>query len=319
MQNDLLPNMIFKIQTGQISIEPKQVVTVEYYAKLFLESKKPLLKESSYVRYAGIVENQILPLFGKRDVTTIRASELKQWLTYWTANRNNATASYIANTFSAILKEAFYDEILTKNPFDFIKRPQKHTEAAKPFSVSEMQLLIEKAQGWFKNFLALSFLTGLRTGEAVALKWEDIDFKRQELEVKRSRRYGKDIEPKTQKSKRFVPIFDELMPYLENQYERTASLSEYIFLSNLGTPHNDGNRIRDFHWKRLLKEIDMPYKRLYDTRSSFATMMLSSGKFSINHIAQMMGHTTVDMLIHKYNKFIPSEVRQINKSIGLFN
>jgi len=40
-------------------------------------------------------------------------------------------------------------------------------------------------------------------------------------------------------------------------------------------------------------------------------MMLSSGKFSINHIAQMMGHTNVDMLIHKYNKFIPAEVRKI--------
>jgi hypothetical protein len=38
----------------------------------------------------------------------------------------------------------------------------------------------------------------------------------------------------------------------------------------------------------------------------------------INHIAQIMGHTNVDMLIHKYNKFIPAEVRKIDKSIGLF-
>lgn len=81
------------------------------------------------------------------------------------------------------------------------------------------------------------------------------------------------IQLKTQKSKRIVPIFDKFMPY----------------------------------------------KHLYDRRSSFVTIMLSSGKFSINHIAQIIGHTTVDMLIHKYNKFIPSKIRKINKSIGLFN
>jgi integrase len=154
---------------------------------------------------------------------------------------------------------------------------------------------------------------------AVALKWEDIDFQTQELEVKRSRRYGEDITPKTQKSKRIVPIYDELLPYLQSQKELTqGSNSEYVFLSKYRTPFNDGNRIRDYHWKKPLKELELPYQRLYDTRSSFATMMLSSGKFSINHIAQMMGYTNVEMLIHKYNKFIPSEVRKIDKSIGLF-
>jgi integrase len=125
--------------------------------------------------------------------------------------------------------------------------------------------------------------------------------------------------PKTEKSKRVVPIFNELIPYLKSQRELTKDKeSEYIFLTQLGTPFNDGNRIRDYHWKKLLQKLEIPYQRLYDTRSSFATMMLSSGKFSINHIAQMIGHTNVDMLIHKYKKFIPAEVRRIDKSIGLF-
>ena len=191
---------------------------------------------------------------------------------------------------------------MDKNPFAYIRRPKKEQGSAKPFSVDTIKMLIENAQDeWFRNFLALSFFTGLRTGEAVALKWEDIDFASQELEVKRSRRYGKDVTPKTQKSNRVVPIFDELLPYLKSQYELTHSKSEYVFISMYGTPFNDGNRIRDYHWSKLLEKVELPYQRLYDTRSSFATMMLSSGKFSINHIAQMMGHTNVEMLIHKYN------------------
>ena len=172
---------------------------------------------------------------------------------YWITQRSSATAIYIANTFSAIFKEAFYDEAVEKNPFDYIKRPKKVQGEAQPFEKEVMLQLIESAEGWFQNFLALSFFTGLRTGEAVALKWEDIDFTLQELEVKRSRRYGKDITPKTQKSIRVVPIFDELLPYLKAQRELTKEIgSEYIFLSVNNQPFKDGNRIRDYHWKRLL-------------------------------------------------------------------
>lgn len=319
--NDLLPNVLFQIQTNQIDITPKRDIgTVAEYAELFLSSKKVLVKESTYIRYESIIRNQILPLFGTRAINSIKTAEIKKWFNYWISERSNTTAIYIANTFSAIFKEAFYDEAISKNPFDYIKRPKKNQGGAKPFGTETIKLLIDSAKDtWFKNFLALSFFTGLRTGEAVALKWEDIDFNLQEVEVKRSRRYGKDMTPKTEKSKRIVPIFDELLPYLQSQRDLTSdSQSEYIFLSMYGTPFNDGNRIRDYHWKKLLERVELPYQRLYDTRSSFATMMLSSGKFSINHIAQMMGHTNVDMLIHKYNKFIPAEVRKIDKSIGLF-
>ncbi len=320
VRNDLLPNVLFQIQTGQIDITPKsEVKTVTDYAELFLKSKKVLVKESTYIRYDSIIRNQILPLFGSRAISSIKLSEIKKWYNYWITQRSSATAIYIANTFNAIFKEAFYDEAIEKNPFDYIKRPKKVQGEAKPFEKDVMLQLIESAEGWFQNFLALSFFTGLRTGEAVALKWEDIDFKAQELEVKRSRRYGKDITPKTQKSIRVVPIFDELLPYLKSQRELTKEIeSEYVFLSIHNEPFQDGNRIRDHHWKRLLKKLDIPYQRLYDTRSSFATMMLSSGKFSINQVAQMMGHTNIEMLIHKYNKFIPSEIKRIDKSIGLF-
>jgi len=319
-KNDLLPNVLFQIQTGQIDITPKgEVKTVSDYAELFLKSKRVLVKESTYVRYDSIIRNQILPLFGSRAISSIKLSEIKKWYNYWITQRSSATAIYIANTFSAIFKEAFYDEAITKNPFDYIKRPKKIQGEAKPFDKDTMLTIISGADGWFQNFLALSFFTGLRTGEAVALKWSDINFELQELEVKRSRRYGKDVTPKTQKSVRVVPIFDELMPYLLSQKELTKDKeSEYIFLSINNKPFNDGNRIRDYHWSKLLKKLEIPYQRLYDTRSSFATMMLSSGKFSINQIAQMLGHTNIEMLIHKYNKFIPSEIKRIDKSIGLF-
>ncbi len=319
VNNDLLPNMLFQIQTGQIDLNPKEPKTVSYYADIFLESKKLIVKESTYARYESIVRNQIIPNFGSRAISSIKISEVKRWFNGSLSQKSSRTSVYFATTFSAIFKEAFYDEEVDKNPFDYIKRPKKKNGEAKPFDIETMQFIINGAeQEWFKNFLALSFFTGLRTGEAVALKWSDIDLQNQDIEVNRSRRYGKDVTPKTQKSKRVVPIFDELMPYLKSQYKLSHGISEYVFLSRDNKPFNDGNRIRDYHWKKLLEKLEIPYQRIYDTRSSFATMMLSSGKFTINQVAQMMGHANIEMLIYKYNKYIPSEMKKINKSIGLF-
>jgi integrase len=309
--------MIFKIQTGQIDINPQEVKTVEYYCKVFLEYKKLTLKDGTYKKYEEIVRNKILPFFGDRAVDSIKVIEVKKWFNYWLGYKSTSLALYIANTFKAVLQEALYDEAIIRNPFDVIKRPRRKSNPAQPFSIDEIKLLLENAEGWFKNFLGVSFFTGMRTGEVVGLKWDDISFTDRTIEVKRTRKYGKDQEPKTPTSKRIIPIFDEVMPYLENQFEITGNENSYLFLTMYNGPFNDGNRIRDYHWKKLLKKVGFEYRRLYDTRSSYATMMLSSGNFSVNEIAQTMGHSTIDTLIQKYNKFIPAEMNKISKSIGV--
>ncbi|MDD2790416.1 MAG: hypothetical protein PHU40_07090 [Sulfurimonas sp.] len=105
------------------------------------------------------------------------------------------------------------------------------------------------------------------------------------MEVYRSRRYGKDVSPKTQKSKRVVPIFDELMPYLKSQHELTSSKSEYVFLSMYGTPFNDGNRIRDYHWRKLLEKL-----------------MIENNE-DILWVSNMLGHTDASMTLQMYAKY----------------
>jgi len=231
--------------------------------------------------------------------------------------KSPATAIYIANTFGQLFKEAFYDEAVEKNPFDLIKRPKKIQKEAQPFTVEEMKTILENSQGWVQNFLAVSFLTGMRTGEVVGLKWSDVDFEAMEIKVNRTRRHGIDTSPKTEKSKRIIPIFNELVPYIKSQYELTGDSDSYVFLTRTAEPFNDSHRIRDHHWKKLLKKCGMKYRRIYDTRSTFATMMLDTGKFTVNQIAQILGHTSVQMIFTRYNKFIKSEVKNINRDIGL--
>lgn len=139
-----------------------------------------------------------------------------------------------------------------------------------------------------------------------------------EISIQRTRGdSGVETTPKTAKSLRIIPIFDELLPYLQNQYILTGKNGGYIFLNSSLEPFRDSHRIRDYHWKKALEQCNIPYRRLYDTRSTFATMMVSSNRYSVNLISQILGHADVSMLFRRYNKYIKNDVQKMSRKLGL--
>lgn len=312
--------MLFKIQTGQITITPIncEYGKVSYYAKIYLKLKKQSIKLSTLRRYESVLNTHILPTFGNDDIDSIKVSRLRIYFHQLQSKISGKTIDIIMIVFNGIFQEALYDEAIEKNPFSHIRRIKTKSQPANPLSKDEVKTLLNSANGWFKNFLGVAFFSGMRTGEIIGLKWSDIDWQEKELHIQRSRGDGGvESTPKTLNSMRIIPIFDEMMPYLKSQYEITKKHNSYIFLNYKSEPFSDSHRIRDYHWKKLLNECNIPYRRLYDTRSTFATQMVSSNKFSVNLIAQILGHTDVSMLFRRYNKFIKSEVRLMDKKLGI--
>ena len=80
--------------------------------------------------------------------------------------------------------------------------------------MEEIFSIIKTAPYKIRAFFAIGFLTGMRTGEIVALKWEHIDFDKKIIKVRKARRGGIESDPKTNNSIRDVLILDPLMPYL---------------------------------------------------------------------------------------------------------
>lgn len=318
VRNDLLPNVLFKIQTGQISLIKEEEKTVGYYAELFLDIKSKTLKAPTIKRYIGVLENHILPAFKDRVISDIKVSEIRVYFMKLESIISSKSIDLVRIVFNGIFQEAIYDEEIDKNPFVHIRRVKTESKPAKPLSKSEVKILLENSSGWFQNFLALAFFTGMRTGEMLGLRWSDIDFEEREISIQRTRGDGGvETTPKTSNGFRIIPIFDELYPYLLNQYDLTSQYDSYIFLNSSKNPFRDSHRIRDHHWKKLLEKCDIPYRRLYDTRSTFATMMVSSNSYSVNLISQILGHADVSMLFKKYNKFIKNDVRQMHRKLGI--
>lgn len=81
-----------------------------------------------------------------------------------------------------------------------IKKKSKKKPEITPFSSTEVKLLLENTSGWFHNYIGLATHLGLRSGELIALKREDITDNA--IKIRRARDFNKDTEPKTVDYKR---------------------------------------------------------------------------------------------------------------------
>lgn len=305
-KKELIPKLL---QLGEKVDTKIYVKKVEYYARLFFKNK-PELKRATVERYTVEV-NRILKRFGRYPVDEVKISQIREFLSELTP----ATKEACAKVFRGIMQEALYDMAINDNPFKFIAVKKARAKQAKPFGKDEIERLIDNADGWFKNFLAVAFYTGMRTGELIAVRWECVDWENGLIEVNATKRKGEIGETKTEAGNRRIPIFNPLMPYLKEQYRLTGQQNGFVFLNEDGKEFYSYQSIRQSQWVRLLKKLELDYRRLYDTRSSFATMLLSSGKYSVNQVAAMMGHAGAGVLFSKYNKIIKSEMMQVDRDL----
>ena len=313
VEKEVLPVLMAKIKTGEIILEKDDVSTktFEYYSKLFVKTKRGL-KENTYTNYVN--QSKFWNDFFKdREPSTIKKSEVKEIL--FSMNIEVVTMKGYLCTLRGICNEAIEDETLEKNPAD-IKLPKGKRREILPFSKEEVKRLLDHADGFFKCFLAVAFYTGCRTGELLAMKWQNVDFKNKRIWIDSTVGNYKEDVPKTGKF-RYVPIFDILIPYLKEQEMRTG-LGNYVFCTKKSTPYSSTN-LYQHHWKPLTRRAKVPIRRLYETRHTFATNMLDSQQFSLNQIASWLGHGSVQTLIANYNKFIPSEIAKFDSNFDVFD
>ena len=182
-----------------------------------------------------------------------------------------------------------------------------------PFTPEQVRKLIDNANDFFRLYLAIGFYTGMRGGEILGLMWSDIDFESRTISVRRSITEGKITTPKTHKSIRTVPILDDLLPYLKKPKH-----SLWLFGAKDGSVVRNFNGTRKRQWRMLLEACEIPYRKLYATRHTFIVSMLKYTDLSILEVAQIVGHTTTQMIVQNYGKYIKGEHLKIDRSVKLF-
>ncbi|WP_345984786.1 tyrosine-type recombinase/integrase [Sulfurimonas sp. HSL-1656] len=300
--NKILPEIIYKLNSGMFFDKETTIPTVSEYALTSFALHEHHRKASTKYDYTTSLRLHIAPRLGKKRLDRIKPSDIALWqneLLQTLTPRRVRNVRAVLNTF---FEDAIRDEIIDKNPVSKVKLPKIEKVDVTPFTMDETKRIIENAEGDLQTFCALGFFTGMRSGEMIGLRWEDVDFERGEISIKRAIKMGVVSTPKTQSSIRTIDILDPLMPYLKAQYERTGEEGAYVFLNKNGEHYYDIKRIRDTRWKKLLKKLGIEYRTIYQMRHTFATVMIENGE-DILWVSHMLGHTDTSMTLQMYAKY----------------
>ncbi len=164
----------------------------------------------------------------------------------------------------------------------------------------------------------LAVHTGMREGELLGLKWEDVDLERGVLRLRHGlvREGGKTTlgDFKTPKSRRSVRLTraaaEALRSHLERQLEEMERMDSIyqpgglVFATEIGTLINPSN-VRNRSFKPLLKRAGLPNICFHDLRHTCATLLLSQGTHP-KLVQELLGHTTIAMTLDTYSHFLPS-------------
>jgi len=308
VKKEVIPALQRKILMGVVGAsKPK---TFEYYSLLYLKDKKHL---KSYPQIINKVA-KINEYFGSMEITQIKRSDIKNWVNNRLEINTPKTVKEYLIDIRGIINIAIDHEHINDNVAKDIKLPTHHRKEIEPFSPREVKLILSKANMWMQYYLAIAFYTGLRTGEILGLMHSDIDLHKGVITVRRNVTKGMVTTPKTKTSFREVPILDELKPYIK----RKLSKSLWVFSTEDGQVLKAFSGNRQNQWRALLKECGVEYRKIYATRHTFIVSLLKYSDLSILEVAQIAGHSSTQMIVQNYGRFIKGEHLKIDKSLKIF-
>ena len=307
-EQQIIPEIVYKLNNGMFFDTEKEkqasVPTLDAFKQVSFDIHSLERRELTQRNYEKMYVLHIQPYFGKKRLDSIKASQLPKWQNTLLQERSPKTVKTIRTVFQTILEDAMCDEIIEHNPFKRVKSPKlEEVREKKPFSQEEMFLIIDTIPVNMRCFFAIGFLTGMRTGELIGLKWDDIIWDEKIIKVKRSRRQGIETKPKTKNSIRDVDILDPLEPYLKEHRSLCEPSSVYVFETYMHEPYNTCDKISSHYWRPALKQLGIAYRNLYQMRHSFASLMISNGE-DILWVSNMLGHKDSSMTLEKYARYI---------------
>lgn len=285
--------------------------TVNGFLTRWLEAKEKHVASSTFDGYRKLVTLRLIPALGDTMLVDLKRKAVRDWLD--TLEVSNKTLSNIQSCLRSALNDATEEELIELNPLAGWTYSRKAAPAKEddvdPFSPEEQQAVLGALSGQARNMMQFALWTGLRTSELVALDWGDIDWLREEVMVSRAMTQagkGKAESTKTAAGRRSVKLLRPAMEALKAQKSHTFLADAEVFQNprTLERWAGDGP-IRKTMWVPAMKKAGVRYRRPYQTRHTYASMMLSAGEHPM-WVAKQMGHTDWTMIARVYGRWMPA-------------
>lgn len=305
-------------------IEPAKLSLDEYLAKWLATAAKPRLRPRTFESYERLLRCHVRPTLGNRALSAITPMEIQALYNGMQEQKDLSarTVRYVHAVLRNALGQAVKWRFLQQNPTDNVDLPRQQREEMSPLSSEEVKHFLEACEeDRFGMVFRLLLTTGLRPGEALALRWSDVDLEAGRLHVQRSLVPGKGFEePKTARARRVVPlppsVTKAVKQHKKAQTEARLQAGEnwqdlnLMFTGSEGQPVHYRNLVRR-HFKPLLVKARLPENlRLYDLRHTHATLLLKEG-VNPKIVSERLGHASITLTLDTYSHVLPDMQKEV--------
>jgi len=316
-----LARLIHEMETGYY-IEPTNMTVADLLQKWLVDYAKPNVAGKTYERYAEIVRNSLIPALGHHRLAKLQPLHIQAFYSDMLENgrrngKGRGLSPLTVRHYHRVLRKALHDAVrwrlLARNPAEAVEAPRVVRKEMKVLEPEEVGRLLHAAEGSeFYIPVLLAVATGLRRGEILALRWEDVNLDDGVITVRRSleqTRAGITFKaPKTAKSRRMLVLPEMAIAPLQTHKGEQAlqklMLDSAYQDSGLVCTEADGSLINPEHLSRgfrvLLKHAGLPRIRFHDLRHTHATMLLREG-IHPKIVSERLGHSTIVLTMDTYS------------------
>ena len=300
--------------------------TVEQFLERWLvDVAAPKLRSSTYVSYQSKCKLYIIPAIGRIPLLKLEPQQVQAMMNGMTKRGlSPRTVQYTRAILRKSLNQALKWGIVGRNVAALTEAPRVERPEMLSLDPEQASRLLDTVKGdRLEALYAVALALGLRQGEALGLRWQDVDLDTGTLRVRVSlqRLSGQPpilVEPKTRQSRRTLPIPHEVAAQL--RAHRTRQLAErlragrawqgedwgLVFTNVAGEPLAKGTVIKQY--KRHLAAAGLPVLRFHDLRHSCASLLVAQGVHP-RVVMEILGHSTITLTMNTYSHVLPQAQR----------
>lgn len=283
---------------GDIS-QTNSIIVDTWFEYWLDQIKKPVLRDSTYDMYKGRYIFRIKPYIGGMLLTDVKQLHCQNIVNKSLETDKSGGTAIVINVLSSMFQSAVENELIPKSPCKVVAKKRKRTPRV--LTEADQNYFVEYMQGKkYGDMLLFVLETGLRCGELVGLKWEDIDFEKKCINIKRTllcRNHGfEEHPPKTSNGSRMIPLSSKAIEILKERKKRKV-VSQYVFV------YEDGSNIANTNLNSYLrwhcKKMGIERISMHSLRHTFATRCIERG-MRPKTLQKIMGHATLSMTMDLY-------------------
>jgi len=318
--------ILSRMQRG-LYVEPSKDRLAHYLTKQWLPAIESTVRRSTFVRYRNGVRLHMIPYIGNvrlQEITPPMLNALySKLLTSGRAHGDGGLAPNTVRNAHVVLSKALNDAVrwglLPKNPAEFADPPRVPVNTTmRIWSANEIrEFLNSTATDRLHAAWVLAATTGMRRGEILGLRWDDIDLEGRKLSIRRAL-VTSDYElsfspPKTARGRRVVNLDPDTVRVMRKH--RVSQAAERLALGDIfqdqdlvfcredGSPVHPDRLTKAF--RSLVSAAGLPSIRLHDLRHSYATLALGAGVHP-KVVSERLGHASIGITLDTYSHVLPS-------------